>query len=174
MERDRGDSTVGVGLDGAVRSNTLPVSFDCRHGRQSFYFTFRDADDTVSAAAAAAPFSRLHLDGATQNESESYEQDEKREHPVLLTLAGVGVTARAAVDSHKYRLSPEDLAALPAAASADAESGDEQNEKKGGKGGKNKKDALPDTVYGLASGWTLAPQRNGAHNWEGQGFLSAL
>jgi hypothetical protein len=110
----------------AVTSNTARVSLRCRHSLQSFLFTLPDHDGSITHAAAIKPIS-----SATAA---------RRSFPVLLTLSGVGVTARAQADSYKYKQSPRDK----------------------------------DYIFGMDSAWVLAPHRDGAHNWEGTGFWSAV
>ena len=142
----------------SLQLQSFGLQFDCRHRDQSFSFSFRDMDGSVGLAAAAAP---LRATPASESPDTSarppFNGDEDAscqllKCPILVTLAGVGVKARAAVDSHKFV--------------STAVTTGESSRKKSGK---------PQIFhYRLPDAWILAPHRAGAHNWEGQGFLAAL
>lgn len=100
-----------------MRSDTSTVRLRCRHSLQSFVFTYLDHDGSVTHAAAILPrrarsvsfdaaFSTLSL-AAPVRDAHSTCRDMQREGafpegpsgcPVLLTLSGVGVTARSQVE----------------------------------------------------------------------------
>ena len=115
---------IGHQADRSLVSSNVRVELGCRHTKQSFLFSFRDLDGSVSLAAAIRPHRKCtDALGCT----------------VLLSLSGVGASPLSQADSHKFKAS-----------------------------------RAKEFTYGLADSWTLAPERNGAHNWEGQGFNCVL
>ena len=108
--------------DGEVYSNARPLEMECRKHDDSFRYTFIDHDGSVSEAAAVLPW------GA----------DLPDDVPIVLSLHGTGVAARAQADSYKFMPSP-------------------------GAPGFTKKGKYR---FGVAGAWLCAPTRHGAHNWD--------
>jgi hypothetical protein len=77
--------------------------------------------------------------------------------PVVLTLSGVGATPMSQADSYKY---------VPKTK--------KKKKKQKKKGNKKQQQGEDEWRFGLDTAWILAPERAGAHNWEGVGHLSAL
>ena len=77
----------GSTADGAsVTSNAIEIGLRCRRAGQSFVFTFVDHDGSVAHAAAIKPRRSCARGGC----------------PVMLTLSGVGATARSQADAYKF------------------------------------------------------------------------
>ena len=140
----------------------VPVVLRCRHLKQAFLFTFIDHDGTASNAAAIAPWSECKGASAASAAAASAADrsgggassnaDDNSggivSCPVCVTHSGVGASPMSQADSYKYKLSTE----------------------QGTGGGKDDNEPY---VFGFDGAWLLAPERGGAHNWEGQGALSA-
>ena len=74
--------------------NKLQIRCHCRTRLQSFLITFLDHDGSPNHAAVIAPISWT---------PKINEESKLLSFPILVSLAGVGVDARQAVDSHKYK-----------------------------------------------------------------------
>eukprot|EP00435_Cladocopium_sp_Y103_P029674 s1809_g7.t1 len=94
---------VDVAFEGMVgeersRSEALRLRLKCRDAtRQSFVFTFQDADGSLQHAAAVLP------------QGTSEESPCKGACPVLVTLSGTSITARDSADAYKMKFNDKDL-----------------------------------------------------------------
>jgi S-formylglutathione hydrolase FrmB len=128
----------------------LQIGLRCRTMAQSFVITYIDHDSSVASAAAVRPWE---------------ECPEPVGCPVLLSLSGVGVNEMNQADSHKHIPKGEQHATPQNRCSHENAQTDISSAAAGG--GK-------EFVFGYKAAWVLAPQRDGAHNWEGTGHQTAV
>jgi hypothetical protein len=127
-----------------IKKQSFTVQMRCRTTRQSWIFSFVDHDGSVSRAAAISPLPRKSKDKINTASPPSDSLTTATTAGVVLSLHGTGVDVSMQADSYKYK---------PL---------------------KKANDDKEPYIFGVEGMWTLAPTRNGAHNWEYTGFLSAL
>jgi hypothetical protein len=90
-----------------IKSNPIIVNLKCRDSLQSFVFTYKDHDGSVAHSAAIKPRNLAQIEKESQNSKlNNKECNNHIKYNVVLSLSGVGVSARGQADSHKYKVNP--------------------------------------------------------------------
>jgi hypothetical protein len=127
-----------------IKTKPVHVSLRCRWKNESFLFSYKDHDGSISIAAAIPPLksARRYKNNDGVGECARGSTNGKISCPVVLSLHGTGVDVQMSADSFKYK----DYGSI---------------------------DSTPYT-FGVENAWLIAATRGGAHNWEYTGYLAAM